>query len=167
MSIRTVTPKKWASSYRNGKLITIETWSGYARQVGDPAGPHYDFAPDESDGSLGSAVLDCLAHSRFLDTAELRAELFHPEALSRSYAAWIERLMLRSGSKSKRALLKDMQCCEIEQESDTITIRPTHHEKLDGWSGEGFIDVDNVVISAKEPPAVIGAALREAFRRCT
>jgi hypothetical protein len=119
-----------------------------------------------SDEELGAAVLDCLAHSRFLHTPELQDELFHPDAAARSYAAWIERLMRFGGYKTKRALFKDMLSCQIEQEDDTITMRPSRHEKLEAWSGEGFTDADNVVIRTDAPPGEIGAALREAFRRC-
>ena len=167
MTSRPVKPRKWASAYANAKLLAVETWSGYVRQVGDPAGPHYDLLPESTDDALGAAVLNCLAHSRFLNTPELRAELFHPDAVSRSYAAWLERLIQFGGFKTKRALLKDMKCCEIEQDEGAITIEPTHHEKLEGWSGEGITEADHVVISAQASPSAIGAALREAFRRCT
>lgn len=167
MSNHPVKPRKWASAYANTKVLAIDTCSGYRGTVGDPAGAHYDFSPGVTDEELGVAVLDCLMHSRFLDTPELRAELFHPDAVAHYYATWIERLMQFGGFKTKRALLKDMQCCEIEQDGYALTIEPTHHEKLEGWSGEGFTDTDYVVISVREPPEVIGAALREAFRRCT
>jgi hypothetical protein len=167
VSNRPVKPRKWASACANAKMLAVDTCSGYRGTVGDPAGPHYDFSPDVTDEALGAAVLDCLAHSRFLDTSELRAELFHPHAVATAYASWIERLMQFGGVKTKRALLKDMDCCWIEQDGDAITIQPTHHEKLEGWSGDGFTDADHVVISAQESPSAIGAALREAFRRCT
>jgi hypothetical protein len=147
-------------------MVSVDTWSGYRGTIGDPTGPQYDFRQDVSDEELGAAVLNCLAHSRFLDTPELQDELFHPDAAARSYAAWIERLMRFGGYKTKRALFKDMLSCQIEQEDDTITMRPSRHEKLEAWSGEGFTDADNVVIRTDAPPGEIGAALREAFRRC-
>jgi hypothetical protein len=151
----------------NAELITVDTWSGYARRVMDPTGPQHDMRLDVGDEELGAAVLDCLSKSRFLDTEELRAKLFDYETGQRNYAAWIERLMQFGGYKTKRVLFKKMMSCSIEQEDDTITIRPSHHEKLEGWSGKGLTDADNVVVSASAPPEAIGAALREAFRRCT
>ena len=160
-------PRKWASACANAKLLAIDTCAGYAGTVSDPSGPYYDFSPGATDEVLGAAVLDCLAHSRFLDTPELRAEFYHPDAVAQGYAAWIERLMQFGGFKTKRALLKDMMCCWIEQDGNTITIEPTHHEKLEGWSGDGLTEADRVVISAQESPSAIGMALREAFRRCT
>lgn len=167
MSSHSVKPRKWASAHANPKLFVIGTCSGYRGTVSDSAGPRYDFSPNVTDEELGEAVLDCLAHSRFLDTPELRAELFHPDAVARDYAAWIERLMQFGGFRTKRALFKDMMCCEIEQDGDVITIEPTHHEKLEGWSGDGLTEADRVVVSVQESPSAIGMALREAFRRCT
>jgi hypothetical protein len=162
-----IRPLKWAAANTNNQLITVRTWSGYARQVSDPLGAQHDFRSDVGDEALGAAVLDCLSRSRFLDTEELRAELYDPEAVRRRYEVWIERLMQFGGYKTRRALFKEMARCSMEQEDDTITIRPTHHEKLEGWSGKGFTEVDYVVIPASSAPAAIGAALREAFRRCT
>jgi hypothetical protein len=167
MSQQVVTLRNRAGAFSNQALIAVDTHSGYRSAVRDPTGPQYSFASSATDEELGGAVLDCLSSSRFLDTPELRAALMHPDALAQSYAAWLDRLMQFGGFKTKRALLKDMRCCWIELEGESISMRPSHHDKLEGWSGEGFTDADNVVVSAKESPAVIGAALREAFRRCT
>lgn len=164
---RPLRPRKWAEAMKTPEITTVDTWSGYARTVSDSAGAQYDFHADVSDEALGAAVIDCLAQSRFLDTPELRAELFHPDAVARSYAAWIERLTRFGGYKSRRALFKEMLNCSIEQEDDMITMRPSHHEKLEGWSADGISEADHVVISASETLSAVGAALREAFRRCT
>jgi hypothetical protein len=160
-------PRKWASAFNNEALIAVETCSGYGRRVRDPSGPQYSLTSSATDEELGVAVLDCLSSSRFLDTPELRAASMHPDALAQSYAAWLDRLMQFGGFKTKRALLKDMRCCWIELEGGNISMRPSHHDKLEGWSGEGFTDLDTVVVSAAEPASAVGAALREAFRRCT
>ncbi len=163
---RPLRPRKWAGAKATPTLVTVGTRSGYRGTALDLAGAQYAFRHEVSDQELGAAVLECLAHSRFLDTPELQDELFHPDAAARSYAAWIERLMRFGGYKTKRALFKDMLSCSIEQEDGTITIRPSRHEKLEAWSAEGFTDADNVVIRADAPPGEIGSALREAFRRC-
>lgn len=76
-------------------------------------------------------------------------------------------LMEKYGYKTKRALFKDMKNCSIHCINDLIIISPTHHEKLESWSGKGINESDNVVISVNESPAEIGAALRLALSRCT
>lgn len=48
-----------------------------------------------------------------------------------------------------------------------MTIRPSRHEKLEGWGGTGIGGSDHVVISANSTPEQIGFALRLAFSRCT
>lgn len=159
--------RRWACAHANAELVTIETYSGYASTVGDPAGAKHDFRFDVRDEDLGAAVIDCLAQSRFLDTTELRLELYDYEAGKRNYAAWVEGLMQFGGYKTRRALFKHMMSVSIEQQDDILSFTPSHHEKLEGWSGAGFTPADNVVISAIESPAAIGAALREALRRCT
>ena len=151
----------------NGDLLSIGTMSGYARQVGDPEGAQHDMRPDVANDALGTAVLDCLSRSRFLETEESRAALYDFQAGQLNYQAWIERLMQFGGYKTRRALFKQMMSCSIEQDNDTITIRPTHHEKPEGWGGKGFTPGDYVVVPVSASSAEIGAALREAFRRCT
>lgn len=163
---RPLRPRKWAAANATAELISVDTWSGYARKVMDPDGAQYDMRPDISDETLGIAVLDCLSRSRFLETEELRAQLYDFEAGQRNYLMWIDRLLRFGGYKTRRALFKHMASCGIEQENGVITIRPSHHEKLEGWSGQGFSDSDYVVISTSASPAEIGAALREAFKRC-
>ena len=83
------------------------------------------------------------------------------------YAAWTKALMEHYGYKTKRALFKEMKKCGIESKSGVIDIRPSHHEKLEGWSGEGITEEDHIKLAANSSPAEIGAALRLAFSRCT
>jgi len=125
---REIQPRKWADAYLNSELISIGTMSGYRMQAGDPSGAHHDMGPHISDNELGSAVMDCLSRSRFLETEESRRELFDFEAGQRNYLAWVERLMQFGSYKTRRALFKQMVSCGIEQEDDKITIRQTHHE---------------------------------------
>ncbi|MBP9693427.1 MAG: CdiI family contact-dependent growth inhibition immunity protein [Alphaproteobacteria bacterium] len=60
-----------------------------------------------------------------------------------------------------------MKSCGINLDQGLITIRPSHHEKLEAWSGEGIDKRDYVNIPHDSEPSQIGAALRLAFSRCT
>jgi hypothetical protein len=75
--------------------------------------------------------------------------------------------MQRYGYKTKRALFKNMKSCSVEVDDGMMTIQPWHHEKLEGWSGNGISKEDYVVIPANSTPGEIGEALRLAFSRCT
>ena len=165
----------WASAYCNGDFFYVETWSGYrGGDRFDAKGAKHHLLPDANDDSLGVAVLDALAHSRWVLGApregsvypadvEFDAEHYDYKLNITRYAAWIEILMQHYGYKTKRALFKDMKKCSIERKSGTLTISPFHHEKLEAWSGTG----EAVVIPDTSTPAEIGAALRLALSRCT
>lgn len=169
----------WARALFNGDFICVETWSGY-RGVDqlDDKGKQHLLVPDASDEVLGTAVLDAMAHSRFVLPAPRTDVWIHPEvefdmelydykkSIER-YAAWTKALMERYGYKTKRALFKEMKSCSIESKNGVIDIRPKHHEKLEGWSGEGITEEDHIKLAANSSAAEIGAALRLAFSRCT
>lgn len=60
-----------------------------------------------------------------------------------------------------------MKNCSVELVKDTLIIQPSHHEKLEAWSGKGITESDYVVVSVNSSPGEVGAALRLAISRCT
>ena len=64
-------------------------------------------------------------------------------------------------------MFKDMKDISINLWDGLITISPSHHEKLDSWSGKGLTEADKVKLPASSSPEEIGAGLRLALRRCT
>ncbi|CNE32448.1 CdiI family contact-dependent growth inhibition immunity protein [Yersinia mollaretii] len=156
----------WASVYSTNEFLSIETDSGLGRVRGDPLFPPHLLRPDTDDKIIGNIILKALLDSRTLSLEEY-GDFFNLEKSKEQYAAWIAMLMEKYGYKTKRALFKDMKNCSIHCINDLIIISPTHHEKLESWSGKGINESDNVVISVNESPAEIGAALRLALSRCT
>lgn len=152
------------SAKNNADFISIKPYSSYSLAVADPEATEYFFDLNVSDEILGKAVLDSLRQSRFLSFEE---EGYLMENAEKNYKDWVQKLMDQYGYKTKRALFKNMHNCGIESQNGIITIRPSHHEKLEAWDGEGFTEEDHVKIPADSPPAEIGAALRLAFSRCT
>ena len=168
----------WAAAQINKDFISVETYSGYRSTQADPKGVEHFLSPDVDDNELGLAVLDALAHSRFVLPEPRKDVWIHPEATFdmelydldlhlQRYDQWVASILKRYGYKTKRALFKDMKKCSIEKQNDLITISPSHHDKLEGWSGDGFTKTDNEVIPANSSPAEVGAALRLVFSRCT
>jgi hypothetical protein len=173
-----ITKVAWANAKFNGDFILVETFSGYTSSMRDPKGKQRFLAPDANDEELGLAVLDALASSRFVLPGPRTDVWIHPDAgfdmelydyrqTAARYAAWTKDLMARYGYKTKRALFKNMKSCSIERKGGTITISPSHHEKLEAWSREKDDGIEDAVIAADAKPAEIGAALRLAFSRCT
>ncbi|WP_082676190.1 contact-dependent growth inhibition system immunity protein [Pannonibacter phragmitetus] len=103
-----VVRSRWASAKFNNDFFRIETYSGYSSPIRDPLGVQHLLQPDASDQELGSALLDALAHSRFVLGVPRNDVRVHPEVtydmslydyeLSRQrYAEWIRKLMERFG----------------------------------------------------------------------
>lgn len=156
--------KATAIARNNGDFIRIKTYSSYSLEIEDPKAHEYLLKSEASDEELGLAITEALNQSRFLsieEAKELRANA--PE----NYINWIQKTMSRYGYKTKRALFKNMQSCGISSDEGIITIRPTHHSRLESWDGEGITEANYVKVPADIPPAEIGKALRLAFSRCT
>ncbi|MCU1719279.1 contact-dependent growth inhibition system immunity protein [Pseudomonas sp. 5P_3.1_Bac2] len=168
----------WADAGVNQEFIYVKTYSGYRSSRADPQGVEHHASPETSDQELGFAVLDALTHSRFVLPEPRKDVWIHPEATfdmelydysltNLRYDQWVGSILERYGYKTKRALFKDMKKCSIESKRDQITIRPSHHEKLEAWSGNGISESDYVTIPSGSSPSDVGAALRLAFSRCT
>ncbi|MEO8380807.1 MAG: contact-dependent growth inhibition system immunity protein [Acidobacteriota bacterium] len=152
-----------ATAKANDDFIDLRTLSGYRLSLLDPAGKHYHFAPAVSDVELGSAVVDVLAASRFMEPGEATALRANVEKL---YEDWVAATISHHQYKNRRGLFRSMRSCSIERTGDVIRIIPSCHEKLEGWSGDGIALEDHVIVSSGQPAGEIGAALRLAFDRC-
>lgn len=153
------------SANNNGDFISIQSYSGYRLAFIDPDAPEYLCDPNVSEEDLGLMIIDALKQSRFLPYQEACA--LEAKFDQGYYNNWVKNLMSRYGYKTKRALFKNMGNCSVECHKGIITIRPSHHEKLEAWSGQGITEEDYVKVPESSPPAAIGAALRLAFSRCT
>ena len=158
--------KQWAAAKFNGDFYCVTTYSGYRSIGADPMGKEHLLSPDVSDHELGAAVLDALSASRFLSLAEAY-ELFDIGAVEQRYSDWVTALMRRFGYQTRGALFKNMSRCGVESYEGKIKIRPSHHEKLESWTGDGIQASDQVVLPEKSSPEEVGSALRLAFSRCT
>ncbi|WP_338524393.1 contact-dependent growth inhibition system immunity protein [Pseudomonas batumici] len=159
--------KSWAYVRFNNDFIFVETYSGYFNCLPDPEGVGLFLSHSSADSELGRSVLEALAVSRMIDPKENPEFFDFRGRVAIKYNEWIANVMVRFGYKTKRALFKDMKSCSMEAVDGVVTIRPSHHEKLEAWSGKGITEKDYVVISSSSSPDEIGASLRLAFSRCT
>jgi len=155
-------PKAIASN--NGDFMSIESYCGYAvPNMSNPNVPEYLLGLDVPDEILGKSIKEALNNSRRLSLEEHRNLAIN---LSENYKAWIQRTMEKYGYKTKRALFKNMKSCSILRQDNLIIIKPSYHEKLEGWSGDGIKEEDYVKLPATSSFSEIGAGLRLAFERC-
>lgn len=158
---RVLWPKAYVIS--NGDFISVKTYSDRGRSLQDHLAPEYMLAPDVSDEDLGGALLAALSLSRLLDFNDPD---YTNEVAEERYQVWIQDTMKRYGYKTKRALFRKMDSCGTMVRDGILTIRPSYHYALDGWSGDFISEDDYVRIPSNSPATEVGAALRLAFSRC-
>jgi hypothetical protein len=162
-------PKKaqWAQIFCNEQFIHIGTLSGYRSQRADYDGKNLLLPVNASDEMIGDSLFSALAESRFLRPEE------HPTFFdSRAYGIplyeeWVQSLLVKYLYKNRRALFKKMICCNVEYADNILTIAPSHHERLEAWSGDGITSADSVIICEQHVVSHVGAAVRLALSRCT
>lgn len=129
--------------------------------MADYEAKEFFFDPNDIDESIGAAIKDSLAQSRFLTLEEVQSRRERAVGL---YDAWVQKIMELYSYKTKRAMFKDMKRCSIYLIEGQIEICPTRHDKLEGW--EELDKTKSVLVHADATSSEIGAALRLAFSRC-
>jgi hypothetical protein len=174
-----VVKSAWANAQANNDFINIKTYSGYTLIMWDQKGASHVLPPDADDEQLGFAIMDALAHSRFILPAPPDSSVWiHPEAgfdpefydqkiRKPIYEDWIKSIMKRFRYKTKSAMFKGMRNCNIIMTAGVIIITPLHRVRSDAWDREGLTPEDDVVISTNSGNQAIGKALRLALSRCT
>jgi contact-dependent growth inhibition (CDI) system CdiI-like immunity protein len=155
--------KPRACAKNNGDFISIESYSAYSYLMADPKTPEHILSPDAPDEILGKAVLEALQCSRFLSEEE---DLSLYLTMEQRYAEWVKKTMDRFGYRNKNALFRKMKHCDIQSKDGLIVLEPSHHAKLELWTGDFIKREDYVKVPADGSLPEIGAALRLAFTRC-
>jgi len=61
----------------------------------------------------------------------------------------------------------EMRLIQIEQDDETIVIRPTNHDKLEAWSGKGIPAEHRAILPRNANANECGSAALSALERCT
>jgi len=154
-----------ASALQNQDFTWVYTDSGRGLVAYDPQGKDLILGLDADDNALGVAVREALASSRLLSPKEAM-KLLDYRTSGDEYKERVKSLMRMHGYKNKSAMFKNMKCCGITESKGMIEIRPSIHDRLDGWGRTKNDGIENILISATRQPHYIGAALRLAFSRC-
>jgi len=158
--------KQFADAKSNNDLICIRTYSGYWSSAPDPLGKMHLFAPDVTDEVLGTAILDALACSRFLQPKDNK-NFFDPQTNKLRFEEWVKTIMEHYGYKTRRNIFADMNSCGIERAGNLITFQPRCHVKPEVWDRKKSDNFEDVIIAADSISAEVGLSLRLAFSRCT
>jgi hypothetical protein len=157
-----------ACALYNNEFLLIETYLIFGMSVKNYDVPDHHLSPNADNKSIGEAMLSALSQSRTLTSrSEKGIEYFDWYGVGKQKNEEWEKLMMKKyGYKTKRAMFKDAKHCSIMLKNGTITIRPSNHEKLKGWSGNGLTKDDYVVLPLDSSLEEIGAGLKLAFSRC-
>lgn len=161
-----LSPRKSAAAKFNGDFYEVVTLSGYGRLTADPLGLRRQLEPNASDLQLGEAVRECLAKSRFLDTPEKRGDLFHRDRMTAAAAAWETSIMERYKYKSKAAIYRMMRWVDVDEVNNQIEVTPSFNDRGKVFTAEGIAPEMRIQLPSDASATAVGAALREAFRRC-
>lgn len=153
------------SVYRNKKLISVETKSGYRLLLGDFRADELRLLPDVANEKLGEAVIQSLAKSRQVSREE-DPELWDNQKREARYKAWIQDIMETYGFRTKAAMFKGMVACHVEYLGNDIVMKPTKRVRGDGFEGTLRREKDYVIIPKDSSHEDIGANLRIALDRC-
>lgn len=153
---------EWATVQRNSKFVAVDTWSGYRSSGLDDQGYHVVLPPEVGDEELGLAVQTALRGSRFLDLSEI-GSFFDLNALKQRGEAQEARWMAYSGHKTRRALFKGMELCNVRYLESQIHLSPMRQERLDAWGGMG--KDAHIVLPEAATAAELGSAVKLALDR--
>lgn len=159
--------KSWVYLMSNKDFIFLETYSGLWSCLPDPSGEQIFLPASVSETELGTALIKALDASCVVDPVE-NPEFY--DVMGRvvpQYSSWVGSVMGKYGYKTRRAMFKDMKNCAVEMEGGVIVIKPSHHEKLEAWSGKGLTVEDYVSVSSSVEPSELGAGVYLALSRCT
>lgn len=156
---------KSAAIYANEQFICMDTWSGYGDLLRDPKGKSIILPSSADNVSTGNALLEVISVSRqmSLDEANALADL---DVLKQNYDAWVQTLLAGSTYKNRTAMFRNMKSCSVTIKDGSFIVKPSYHDRLEAWSGDGITESDYVIIPANSSPDDIGAAIRLALSRC-
>lgn len=156
---------KMATVFYNGSFFWLNTQAVGMIAVGDAEIEPQFLATDVDDETLGAAVQRSVLRSRQIEMTEFQKS-FNSGAYNELDEVREKQVMQKYGYKTKRALYKNMDRCSVDLSDGKIKIQPMHHKSLDGYSATTS-GPEPFVVDAAICDAELGAALREAFKRCT
>lgn len=160
-------PTKWATIKVNNDFICVSTESGYRGSSLDTSGVQTLLKPPPLPADLGQAVIDSLYASRMLRSSEEIDDFFSLQNVTKRYNTWVSELMSLYGCTNKNSFFKKMKNCFVESFDELIYFKPSHHEKLELWTGKGISEKDWVIIPKHSTPEEIGQAALLALDRCS
>jgi CDI immunity protein len=149
----------------NGIAFGMRTMSGCGIAGVDDAGATHFLAPGVSNEMLGAALHDCLQHSRLFDQKELDFFLTKEE-MKRNKNSWIAAQSSNMGVTNFSNLRKKIAWVSATTVSGVLHLLPSLNSSGLKWLYLADRHSKDIQLPYPCDNETIGAALREAFRRC-
>ncbi|MFE1573088.1 contact-dependent growth inhibition system immunity protein [Comamonas odontotermitis] len=156
----------WANVSFNDVFFEITTISRGMLGYGDPEVEPQYLPLDISDKILGESLRLALSKSKRVSLEEFQ-KLWNSGILEETEKMREKYTMNKYGYKTKKALYKNMNLCDVSVYGDFIEIQPTQQTSLDGYTVTKDMDLTPLKISHTVSDEELGAALRHAFTLCT
>jgi hypothetical protein len=153
---------QWARINRTERFISVRPLSGYRIIQPEDDGYVIYLTRDASDETLGQAMLEALARSRFIFPPD--PNFSEAERYLRCIRNWQNDFMQRYGYKTKRDAYKNMDWCEVARSEGKISIKP--HQRIKPERFRWLPPERTVIVPVTDDPDAAGAALRLALDRC-
>jgi hypothetical protein len=145
------------------EFVDIAACAKYGLSIADRSLCWFQLSEPVRDEDLGISVGECLAKSTTPSPEVFRLAR---AGVSGNYERWVRETMSKFGLDRRKLFIR-MQSVSAICIGGIITFEPSHHHKLESWSGDGLTDADHVHIPITRPAYEIGAALRLALSRCS
>lgn len=150
--------------YFNGEYFIILTMSGYRARRHDYSRKEFILTNETSDRNLGMAAIEAANASRFVTPDD--TDFYSLDKLEKNHKIWLEDKLKKLNIKTKTTFLKSLIMCNLIIKDGLITIKPSHHDRLEAWSGSGITRENDVIIPSSADFDKTGAGIRLAFTRC-
>jgi hypothetical protein len=156
--------RNWTAVAQTSKLTAFTPFSGYGQYLPDETLDVIYLEPGAPDTELGKALLRALNESRFIHPDD-EPTFFKEERASAAYEAWHENLLKRGTYETEKDAYAEMRYCLATRTEGKISIQP-HAGDPEPRYWVDLPESATVIIPATSDPALLGAALTLALRRC-
>lgn len=151
-----------AHALKHPKFFSFITVSQCGLQYEEPDAEPIYLGPDADDETLGWSLRLAMSSSRTVDMKQLN-RIINSKIVEKRGAERDAWAMKAYGFATKRALYREIDSCLVYIYDGQIEIQPTDRDSLYGARGT-VADIIYVPVAASNE--VLGAGLREGFRRC-
>jgi CDI immunity protein len=155
-------PTKWAAFGSNGKLYSIETYSGYRSSALDDLGNASILPMSAGAIEIGAALRAALDASRMLPAPAIY-KFMKLDNLYRRVNAREAELMAFHGCTTRQTLLKKMMHVNLVQTGGEVEISSSIKRGLDAYEGDGL---PPIILPETASNEELGVAALQALARC-